>query len=263
VAKQPTNPNLPARNKAKDRADAEQEMLMREVDEAVRQDEVGDFAKKYGWPIGIVFVLAMAAFGGFLLWQDSSEDDLEAQSEQLVQAIDELEAGNTDIADDELALLAEGEGGSAAMATLLRGGIALERGDSETAAAMFDTVANDTDMPRELRDIATIRSVTARYDEMDPQEVLDRVGPLAVPDNAYYGSAGELVAHAYLAQNKNDEAGALLVDIAGSDDVPDSIRSRARQLAGLLGFDAIEDVDATLAEMSGENVEQSQVELVE
>ena len=238
-------------------------MLMREVDEAVRHDEVGDFARKYGWPLGIAFVVAMAAFGGFLFWQGSQEGNLEEQSEQLVQAIDELEAGNTDIADDELALLAQGKGGSAAMARLLRGGIALERGDTETAAAMFDTVANDADMPRELRDIATIRSVTARYDEMDPQEVLDRVGPLAVPDNPYYGSAGELVAHAYLAQNKNDEAGALLVDIAGSDDVPDSIRSRARQLAGLLGFDAIEDVDATLAEMSGQDVEQSQVELVE
>ena len=236
---------------------------MREVDEAVRHDEVGDFARKYGWPLGIAFVVAMAAFGGFLFWQGSQEGNLEEQSEQLVQAIDELEAGNTDIADDELALLAQGKGGSAAMARLLRGGIALERGDTETAAAMFDTVANDADMPRELRDIATIRSVTARYDEMDPQEVLDRVGPLAVPDNPYYGSAGELVAHAYLAQNKNDEAGALLVDIAGSDDVPDSIRSRARQLAGLLGFDAIEDVDATLAEMSGQDVEQSQVELVE
>ncbi|WP_120078055.1 tetratricopeptide repeat protein [Aurantiacibacter odishensis] len=263
MAKEPTNTNVPARSKSRDRADAEQDMLMREVDEAVRQDEVGDFAKKYGWPLGIAFVLAMAAFAGFLWWQGSQEGNLEEQSDQLIVAIDELEAGNIDIADDELALLAQGEGGTAAMARMLRAGIAVERGDAEAGAALFDEIANDADLPAELRDVATIRSVTARFDQLDPQEVIDRVGPLAVADNPYYGSAGELVAHAYLAQDKNDEAGALLVDIAGNDEVPGSIRERARRLAGLLGFDAIEDVDATLAEMTGQDLEEPAVELVE
>ena len=236
---------------------------MREVDEAVRQDEVGDFAKKYGWPLGIAFVLAMAIFGGFLFWQDRSEGDLERQSEALVQAIDELEAGNTDIADEELAALAGGEGGAAIMAAMLRAGIAVERGDTETAATLYEQVSSDEDIPAELRDIATIRRVTARFDQMEPQEVIDAVGPLAVPDNPYYGSAGELVAHAYLAMDRNEDAGALLIDLAADDGVPASIRGRARQLAGLLGFDAIEDVDATLAEISGETPDGPAVELVE
>lgn len=236
---------------------------MREVDEAVRQDEVGDFAKKYGWPFGIGIALILAAFGAFLFWRANQESELERQSEALVQATDELEAGNTDVADEELALLAEGEGGAAAMAKMLRAGIALENGDGEAAAALYDEIAADGELPAELRDVATIRSVTARYDEMEPQEVIDRVGPLAVPDNPYYGSAGELVAHAYLDQEKTDEAGALLIDLAANEDVPASIRSRARQLAGLLGFDAIEDVDATLAEMTGQELEEPAAELVE
>lgn len=236
---------------------------MREVDEAVRQDEVGDFAKKYGWPLGIAFALAMAIFGGFLFWQDRSENDLERQSEALVQAIDELDAGNADIADEELAALAEGEGGAATMARMLRAGIAAERGETETAATLYEQVSSNGDLPAELRDIATIRSVTARFDQMQPQEVIDAVGPLAVPDNPYYGSAGELVAHAYLAMGRNDDAGILLIDLAADESVPASIRGRARQLAGLLGFDAIEDVDATLAEISGETPDGPAVELVE
>ncbi len=236
---------------------------MREVDEAVRQDEVGNFAKKYGWPLGIAFVVAMAAFGGLLFWQDRGEGELEVQSEELVKAIDELEAGNTDIADGELAMLAEGEGGAAIMATMLRAAIALERDDPEAAAAMYDQVSANDDLSSEMRDIATIRSVAARYDEMEPQAVIDRVGPLAVPDNSYYGSAGELVAHAYLDQGKRAEAGALLADIAGNDEVPSSLRARARELAGLLGVDAIENVDATLAELTGEPLEEPDAELVE
>ncbi|MGB3797918.1 MAG: tetratricopeptide repeat protein [Alteraurantiacibacter sp.] len=267
MAKAPTDTNLPAKtssqSKSKDRADAEQEMLMREVDEAVRHDEVGDFARKYGWPLGIAFVVAMAAFGGFLFWQDRGEGELELASEELVKSIDELEAGNTDIADADLAALADGEGGAATMATMLRAAIALEKDDPEAAAALYDQVSSNGDVSAELRDIAAIRSVAARFDEMDPQAVIDRVGPLAVPGNAYYGSAGELVAHAYLEQGKTAEAGTLLADISGNSDVPSSLRARARELAGLLGVDAIENVDATLAELTGEPLEQPDAELVE
>lgn len=236
---------------------------MREVDEAVRQDDVSTFAKKYGWPLGIVFSLGLAAFGGFLFWQGQTEGALEESSEKFVQAIDELEAGNIAIADGELALLAEGEGGAATMASMQRAGIAMEDGRTEEAIAIFDEISANSDLPAELRDIATIRSVYAQYDEMTPADVIARLGPIAVSDNPFYGSAAELVAHAYLDQGDEDQAGALLGEVALNEDVPPPIRDRARSLAGLLGVDAIEDVDATLAEITGEELESASVELVE
>ncbi len=237
---------------------------MREVDEAVRQDEVTDFARKYGWPLGIAFALAMAAFGGFLFWQDREESALNAQSETLIVAMDELDAGNVDIADGQLAELSQGTDGAAASAALLRAGIALQQGRTDDAVALYDRVANNAELPAELRDIAAIRAVTAQFDDLDPQAVIDRMGPLAQPDNVYYGSAGELVAHAYIAQERPEQAGPLLVAISQDEDVPQAIRERTRRLAGLLGFDAIEDVDATLAEITGQDVsEDPAVELVE
>ena len=71
---------------------------------------------------------------------------------------------------------------------------------------------------------------------------------LAVPGKPFFASAGELVAHAYMDQGKNAEAGALFAQIAKDDDAPEGLRSRARQMAGVLGVDAIEDVDALLEE---------------
>ncbi len=226
---------------------------MREVDEAVRQDEVGNFAKKYGVPLGGALVLALAAFGGFLFWQNQSEENLESRSEELVQAMDELNANNLSAADSELEALSEGTDGVAAAAAMLRAGIAMEQDRPADAVVLFDRVANNTELPSEMRDIAAIRSVSAQYDTLDPQAVIDRIGPLAQADSAYFGSAGELVAHAYLAQNKPDQAGPLLVSISQDENVPQSIRGRTRQLAGLLGFDAIEDVNAALAEITGED----------
>lgn len=239
-------------DKAAARKDAEQDMFIREVDESLRQDEVAGFARKYGWPLGIGVVLALAAFGGFLLWQNHSEGKLEEGSEQLTAAIDELEAGNLDVADGELATIAAGDSeAAAAIATLLRGGIAMQQDKNAEAAALFTTVANNADLPAELRDLAAIRQMGAQFDEVDPQVVIDRLGPLAVPGNAYYGSAGELVAFAYLAQEKPGEAGPLLVAISKDENVPQSIRARTRQLAGLLGFDPIDDVEETMNELSG------------
>lgn len=263
MAKTPTPTNTPAKRKAPGRRDAEQDMLMREVDEAVRQDEVTDFAKKYGIPLAIGFILILAAYGAFLFWQRSSEAGMEERSETLVLAIDELEAGNVAIADGELAQLSDGDDGAAAAAAMLRAGIALQQDRQQDAVALFDQVANNEELPDELRDIAAIRSVSAQFDELEPQQVIDRLGPLAQPDNPYYGSAGELVAHAYLAQGQQDQAGPLLVAISRNEDVASSIRGRTRQLAGLLGFDAIEDVDAALAEITGEDPDAAAVELVE
>lgn len=241
-------------------------MLMREVDEAVRQDQAKDFAQRYGLIIGGVVALALVAFGGWLWWDSSNESRAQQQSEQLVQALDELEAGNPGVADTELAELSEGSDGAAAAAAMLRAGIAVEQDRPQDAVELFDRVANNADLPAEIRDIATIRSVTVQYDTMNKQAVIDRIGPLAQPQNPYYGSAAEIVAHAYIAQGKRDQAGPLLVAVAKDENVPESIRARTRQLAGLLGYDAIEDVDAALAQITGEDpdeAEGSAVQLVE
>ena len=49
------------------------------------------------------------------------------------------------------------------------------------------------------------------------------------------------------------EPGPLFAAIAQDEEVPQSLRSRTRQLAGLLGYDAVDDVDAALAEARRDN----------
>ena len=237
---------------------AEQEVLMREVDEAVRQDQLGTAAKRYGWMIGGALVLVLAAFGGYLFWQDRREAQLEQASEKLVTTLDKLEAGQIDQAEDDLAALAEdGSSATAISAKMARAGIALRENRREEAVGLFDEIAADADAPRPYRDLATLRSVATRFEVMQPQEVIDRLKPLATPGNPWFGSAGELVAMAYLKQGKRDLAGPLFAAIAQDETVPRTLRSRTRQMAGLLGYDAVEDVDETLAQMREEDAAAS------
>lgn len=86
---------------------------------------------------------------------------------------------------------------------------------------------------------ALVRQTMAEYDTLKPEAVISRLGSMAVPGNAWFGSAGEMVAVAYLRQNKRACAGRLFGQIASDKDVPDTLRQRAVQMAGVLGVDAV------------------------
>jgi hypothetical protein len=231
---------------------AEKDALLREVDEAVRQDQVGTIFKRHGIAIFGGLALALAAFGGWLFWSEYREGQLEERSEKLITTLDKVDAGQIDAADADLATLAEGSSATAVSAKLTRAAIALRANRKQEAVALFEGIAADADAPQAYRDLATIRAVAVQFDQMKPQEVVDRLKPLATPGNPWFGSAGELVGMAYLAQNKRELAGPLFAAIAKDEKVPRTLRSRTRQLAGVLGYDAVVDVDRTLAEMREE-----------
>lgn len=246
MALTPSKNKTPEQLKA-EKAAAQDDILMREIDDAVRQDDYARFAKTYGTPILALLIVALLAFGGYLFWQSRQEAAMEASSENLVAALDQYDAGNLDSAAEQAAAVAaDADGGTAATALMLQAGIALQNEKPQEAAELFGQVATSEDAPPALRDLALIREVAATYDRREPDEVIAKLKPLAVPGNAYFGSAGELVAMAYLEKGERQQAGTLFGEIAKDEDVPESLRSRARQMAGLLGIDAIEDVEKVL-----------------
>lgn len=222
---------------------------MREVDEAVRQDQLDNFGKRYGLPIGIAVVAALAIFGGWLFWQDRREGALEERSEQFITTLDDLEAGRLEQAKTSLATVAEGESATAISAKLALAGLALSENRRDDGVKLYEDIAADAAAPQPYRDLALVRAVAANFEQMEPQQVVDRLKGLATPGNPWFGSAGELVGMAYLKQGKEDLAGPLFAAIAKEETAPQSLRSRARQMAGLLGVDAVDDVDQTLAQM--------------
>ncbi|HCH93649.1 MAG TPA: hypothetical protein DFK13_02055, partial [Erythrobacter sp.] len=79
--------------------------------------------------------LALVAFAGYLYWDSRQEAAMERDSETLVGALDQIQAGNLDSGYDRLEELAAGEGsGAAVVAKLMRAGIAEQRGDTDEAS---------------------------------------------------------------------------------------------------------------------------------
>ena len=242
--------NMTEAEKRAQRDVSEQNVLLREVDEAVRQDQLADFAQRYGRKLIAVIVISLAMFAGWLWWRSHQESQLEQTSEKIVKATDQLDAGNLTTADQAFAQVESGTSiGAQTVAKLTRAGIAFREGKRDGALKLYADVANDGSAPKPYRDFATLREVSINYEKMKPADIVTRLKPLAVPGSPFFGSAGELLGAAYLDQGRRDLAGPLFAEIAKDKNVPESLRSRSRQLAGLMGVDAIQDVDKTLGEL--------------
>ena len=216
---------------------------MREVDEAVRRDDLESFFARYGKPLFALIVVALLAFGGWLYWDHRQTREHEEHAEAYIQALDSVRAGNIEDARLKFeALASEGSDGSATAARLMLAGIALEQNRTADALKLYGEVSGNEKAPQPLRDLATIRAVAANFDAMKPQEVVDRLKPYAAPGNPWFGVAGELVGMAYLKMDKPDQAGPLFVAIAKDESIDRALRSRARQLAAVVGADPLDDV---------------------
>jgi hypothetical protein len=226
-----------------DRDAAQQDVFMREVDEALRQDEMLGAAKRWGRPLGAAVAAGLLALAGWLWWDHSTQQAAGERGEQMTIALDRVEEGRLDPADKQFEALAkDSHAGTAALAGLMRANIALQKNNKDEALRLYNAVAANADAPQPLRDLATIRSVAANFDAMAPQQVIDKLKPLAVPGNPWFGPAGEMTGLAYMKQGRNDLAGPLFAAISRDKVAPDTLRARTRQMAGLLGVDAIDDV---------------------
>jgi len=215
------------------------EAFLREVDEELRRDQLLTVWERYGRWLIVGIVAALAAFGAFLYWQHRQTEAAGVEGEQLQSAYDALGNNQPDAASTTLAPIAAGKrDGYRALAMMTQADILLAKKQDKAAAAKFAAIAADSGIAQPFRDLALIRQTVAEYDTLSPQVVIERLRPLAVPGNAYFGSAGELVAIAYIDSNRRDLAGRMFGQLAASDSVPESIRQRAVQMAGAMGVDA-------------------------
>ncbi|WP_379921943.1 tetratricopeptide repeat protein [Erythrobacter sp. R86502] len=233
----------------------EDDVLIREIDEAVREDALYSFMRDHGAKVLGAILLGLAALAAYLVWDHYAESALETQSETLVSALDYADQRDFKTAAEKVAPLLTGDAspGARAAARFIQAQAALEEGNTAKAADLYKALVADTETPPALRDLARVRDVSLGFDTMKPADVIAQLGPLATPDNALFGSAGELVAMAHLEAGDRAKAGKLFADIAKADDLPESLRSRARQMAGLLGVDAIVDVDQLLKDQGVSN----------
>jgi hypothetical protein len=224
------------------------EAFYREVDEELRREQVRRAMRRYGVAAVVVLLLFLGAVGGYLWWQQEKEKRAGEQAETLNAIFEDIGAGRSKGIDERLDKVAnDGGPGYRAAALLTKAAVAVQTGNDAAAITAYKAVAQDEDFAQPYRDLAIIRQTALEYDTLAPATVIERLKPLAVSGNPWFGSAGEMVAIAHLKAGKPELAGPIFAAIAKDQNVPETIRSRARQMAGSLGIDAVEDRAATPA----------------
>lgn len=217
------------------------EAFLREVDDALRQDQLAGFWFRYGRWLIVLVVLGFAAFGAWLWWNAHQQEQSGERGEELAKALDSVAAGDRAQAAKQAEALADAsQPGYRAAAQLINAALKLEGGDDKAAIAQYRSIAADEGLAKPYRDLALVRQTALEFDSLKPQQVVDRLKPLAQEGNPWFGSAGEMVAIAYMKMKKPDLAGPIFAAMAKDKGVPESIRTRAVQMAGLLGVDAVD-----------------------
>lgn len=221
---------------------ADNETFYREVDEELRKEQLSGFWQRYGLLVIGAVILFLALLGGYLWWQNRQQEQAGERGEQLAAVFEDVQAGRTKAAAPKLdALAAEGGPGYRAAALLTKAALAIQNNDTKSAVATFRQVAVDDGLAEPYRQLALVRQTAIEFDTLQPAEVIRRLEPLAKPGNPWFGSAGEMVALAHLKQGRPQAAAPIFAALARDESLPSSIRSRAVQMAGALGVDAVSE----------------------
>jgi len=218
----------------------EADTFLKEVDEELRKEQLNRFVSRYGWWIFAAIVLVLGAIGGAIWWQGRQKEAAAGQGQALLDTLDSIQAGNRSAASAKIGELAASDiEGYRVAALFARASTQADAGQGAAAVATLRAIAEDDRLAEPYRQAALIRQTALEFDRLQPQAVIQRLGPLARPGQPWFGSAGELIGMAHLKMRRPDLAGAMFQRVGRDETVPASIRTRAIQMAGSLGYDAM------------------------
>ena len=171
-----------------------------EVTEEVRRDRLFGYFRRYGW-IAAVVILGLVGGTAYNEWSKSAAAQVaQARGDALLDALD-MEDDAASIA--VLSAIATQEGGDVVASFLAAGS------DQNQAADLLGAIAENTDHPEYIRDLARLKLVTTP-DSVSQEEAVLILTDLSAAGGLYRNAATEILVAIELERGNVDAAVTLL-----------------------------------------------------
>ena len=209
--------------------------IFQEVDEEVRRDQLMKLWERYQYLIIAVVILVLVAVGGW-------------RGYEYWMAKQSIEAGSAFEAAAMLAIQGKHEDADAAFAKVatqgtpiyrqlarVRRAAELAQTDTKAAVTMYEAIAADSSISRELQDLAGMRAGVLLMDAGLYREARTRLEPLSADQRPYRHLARELLALAAWRAGDVPNARRWYDLIATDQLTPPATRNRVEMLMALVG----------------------------
>lgn len=209
--------------------------FVREVDEAVRQEEMKRLWDRYGIYIlfgAVAIVAGVAGYKGWVYWQQTQSANAGAR---FTGALTLNEEGKTEDAVTAFRDIAsQGPAGYRALSLFQLAAAAVKAGKTAEAVKAYDELAADSSVDTVLRGFATIQAAMLLVDEAGLDEIKQRVGSLAEGTGPWRHSAREILGLVAYRTGDNALAESYFTRALVDPGIPQNMRRRAEMMLALV-----------------------------
>ena len=219
-----------------------------EVTEEVRRDKLFAFFRRYGW-IGVVLALLVVGGAAYREWDKArSAAAAEAYGDALLAAVETPDAAGRKAALEAATTAGDGRQGDGRQSdgrqsdgrivqALLAAANAEQQGDKATALTALQSLSDDSTVPQNYRDLATLKRVMLAGAGMPAADRIALLQDVATPGRPFRPLALEQIAMVEIETGDTDTGIRHLRDVLQEPLVGQALRSRVSQVIVALGAD--------------------------
>jgi hypothetical protein len=209
--------------------------FLREVDEAVRQEQYKKLWDKYGLyvlALAVLVIAGVAAYKGWTYWQERKAQQAGGDFTQALTLEDGADPVKAKKAFESL--IKKGPEGYRVLSQFQLAAAEAKAGEADKAVAAYDALATDASVDPILQDLATVQAATLRLDSANYNEIERRVKGLINSSSPWRFSARELLGLSAYQHNNMDSAEKQFTALLGDPGTPPNMRETAKVMLALI-----------------------------
>lgn len=216
----------------------EDDVLFKEIDEELRQDQLTKLWQEYGKYAMAGTVAIVVGVAGFKGWEAYDVSSRKAEGERFAKAQAAAESQQLESAFQAFdAIEADGRAGYPLLARFQKGRMLVRQGDSGGAAAVYRGLSEDDSIDPIYRNLALILGAVQELNTTgaDMAGLEARLKPLMDSASPWRFSATEITGLLALRTGNRAHARKLFASLAGNGRAPQGVRARAQEMLSIIG----------------------------